>query len=234
MAEFVIADLPFAEIRSRRRNGNVGKIEGSENSPFFERRRDGDAMEIIRSVAPENVDVASEIQYRVGLSANLEELRDFFREEPLSHRSEVELHPSLEHDFASIDDDVFKIRPRGIGRDLGNEIPAFEIMGIAQKGDVRERIEKTTRKTETLARNRQEVEKLVRNGESPQAVEDRERRIRKEARKLPFEIRNLPVGVLDERVKIPVVFTEKSDDEQGSECAESIVELSFQRTILRS
>ena len=102
-------------------------------------------MEIIRSVAPENVDVASEIQYRVGLSANLEELRDPFREEPLPHRSEIEFHARLEYDFASFDDDVLEIRPRRFGEDFRHEVPAFEIVGIPEKGDVRERIEEPVR-----------------------------------------------------------------------------------------
>lgn len=143
--EFVIPNFPFAKIRSGRGNGDVGEVEGSENSALFEGRSQRYAMERIRRVSTENENVASEIQNRVGISAILKIRRDPFREEPLPHRSEIEFHARLEYDFASFDDDVPEIRPRRFGEDFRHEVPAFEIVGIPEKGDVRERIEEPVR-----------------------------------------------------------------------------------------
>ena len=234
MAEFVLPHFPLAQVRARGRNGNVRQIQRGENSPFFERRRDGYAMEGLHGIASKNVDVASEIQYRVGISGFYEEIRHFMSEKSLSYGSEIEFHPGFQNDFPSFDSNVFKIRTRRRFGDFGNEIPAFEIVGIPEKRDVSKRIEISFRKRVAFSGSRQEFEKLVRYGEATQTVEHGKRRIRNESGKFLFEVGNPLENALDERVKAPVVFTEKRDDEQGPEGAERIVELSFQRTTLRS
>ncbi len=172
MADLVLPHPPFTQIRARGRNRNVRQIQSGENSPLFERRRDGDPVKIIRGVASNDADVPSEIQNRVGVSGFYEEFRRFLREEAFSNGSKIEFHTRLEHDVPSFHSHVFKIRSRrGIGN-FRHEIPAFEIAGVADERDVPQRVEIARGPTVTFARNGKEFEKLVGNRKPAHAVQD--------------------------------------------------------------
>lgn len=179
-------------------------------------------------------DVAAEIENRVRIARREEMLGHEVGEVSFPYRTEVELHSFRENHFPSFDPDVFEIRTRSGNEFFGNETPGLEIMGISEKRDVEKRVEISARTLETILGNPQESKEFRRNLRTAEAVENGKGGIGYESGKFLLEVGNAFERRLDERVKAPVVFTEKRDDEQGPEGAESVIEFAVQRTILRS